>query len=888
MPSFQPKVYQQSALDSVAHYFRDCQRMGNADYAFQETTKALWDRKSDFTPLKGFAEEMPYFCLRVPTGGGKTFIAAKSVALVNNLLLHTEHSVILWLVPSKAIRSQTMDALKGVDHPLHAALREAGPVTIIDLDEAKALNRSTLDTSTVVIVATRQAFQITDEEQRKVYENNGSLMSLFDDLTTEQRENLLKDGDGNAPFSLVNALRLRRPFVIVDEAHNSRTELSFDTLAKFAPSGIMELTATPDTQTTPSNVLHSVSAVELKREEMIKLPILLETEPDAQKCLATAIDQRNQLDVHARKEQAEGEAYLRPLVLLQSEPRSQVQDTRDYEWVKRELIENHNVPEEEIVIATGSERGLEALETEYEGGIFSGKCPVKYVITQKALAEGWDCAFAYILVSMAELRSATSVEQLLGRILRQPQAKRRASEPLNQSYAYVVSKDFGETAATLRDSLVEASGFNHEEAAEFVAAKKETQSKLDFKRGQKRITFTPMKVQMGEKLDISKLSPGVKKKVKFRAKGNKLEINAPLSQEETEELQATALMDDTREAIRQAGEYSRTVASTIFQTPSEKGVGFFVPQMEVIIDGELRLFDEPEAIDYPWELPTYDARPTQEQLDALGKASKVTDGGYIDIDDEKGRVTTRFAKDLHRDLSLSYQPENWTQAKLAAWFCRQLHDPSITHASKTAFVAGWLSKLLKEDGMDLARVNRQKFLLRNLIDTQIRELRSTAIKQACQTFLFGDDKEKRVRVGSEYSFEFHPDAYAPDRDDEGDYQFDKHFYPRMGDFDSKEEYACACWIDRQKEVKFWVRNLVRKNGASFFLQTSEGRFYPDFVCKLNDDRVLVVEYKGKDRWKEAALNRETGELWEELSEGKCAFVMVTEKKWERIAAKLQA
>ena len=162
MSTFTPKKYQELALASVEAYFRECQQMGSADYAFQETTKALWGKKSDFTPLSGFPENMPYFCLRVPTGGGKTYLAAKSVALVNNRLLHVEHSVILWLVPSKAIRDQTLAGLRQLNHPYHAALREAGPVTVIDLDEAKALTRSTLETSTVVIVATRQAFQVGD------------------------------------------------------------------------------------------------------------------------------------------------------------------------------------------------------------------------------------------------------------------------------------------------------------------------------------------------------------------------------------------------------------------------------------------------------------------------------------------------------------------------------------------------------------------------------------------------------------------------------------------------------------------------------------------------------------------------------------------------------
>lgn len=884
MPTFIPKTYQASALKSIEQYFRTCQRMGNADYAFQEVTKELWTQKRAFTPLRGFEEDMPYFCLRVPTGGGKTFLAAKSVALVNGRLLHTEHSVILWLVPSKAIREQTLAGLCNIDHPYHAALREAGPVTVVDLDEAKALTRSALETSTVVIVGTRQAFQVENEEIRKVYESNGALMPLFDDLTDSQRAELLKDADGiTIPYSLANALRLRRPFVIVDEAHNSRTDLSFETLAKFKPSGIMELTATPDMTKTPSNVLHSVSAVELKREEMIKLPIQLETVPEEQRCLAVALDQRDQLNVLAEREHREGAPYLRPLVLIQSEPKSKSRETRDYEWVKRELMENHNVPEAEIAIATGSERELEALESEYPGGIFSERCPVKFVITQKALAEGWDCAFAYVLVSMAGVKSATAVEQLLGRILRQPQAMKRKNEALNRSYAYVVSRDFGETAEMLRECLVQSSGFNKQEASEFVAARTPEQEKLDFKRGEGRIRITPVEVKLGEELDVSKLSAQTKRKVDWNKKEKVLTFTAPLTEEETEEVSQGALMDATREAISRAGEASRTEAVQIFHTPSERGKAFFVPQMEVYIDGELRLFDEPEAIDYPWDLPLGEAYVTEAQLSALEQASKVKEAGLIDVDEDAGRVKTSFSRELSRDLGLSYKPENWTEAKLAAWFCKQIHDTGITHASKRAFVAAWLGDLLTRDGYELGKANRQKFQLRNLLETRVHSLRTEAAENACGDFLFGEGRDQRVRVGSEYQFEFHPDAYAPTRDDRGewgDYLFDKHYYPRIGAFDSKEEYQCACWLDRQEKVEFWVRNLVGKPGCSFFLQKGNGRFFPDFVCKLKDGRILVVEYKGGDRYASAADDRLIGGLWAEMSGGTCAFVMVTSKEWE--------
>lgn len=891
MNTFQAKDYQRSCLESVDKYFTKCVEIGNARWAFEKTTEELWGQDSSFTALKGeFPSEMPYFCLRVPTGGGKTWLAAKSVALVNNTLLQTEHSVILWLVPSKPIRTQTINALKDRDHPYHAALREAGPVHVLDLSEAKSINRSTLETGTVVIVATSQSFNVGDEEIRKVYEDNGALMDLFRNLTEEQAEGLEKIVEkGRVSYSLVNALRLRRPFIIVDEAHNGRTELSFGTLAKFRPSGIMELTATPDTEKVPSNVLHSVSAVELKREEMIKLPILLETEPDDQKCLAEAINKREELAEMARLEERSGAPYIRPLVLIQSEKKSKLKDTRDADWVKAELIKNHNIPEEEIIIATGDERGLEQVEKEFPKGIFDEKCPVKFIITQQALAEGWDCAFAYILVSMAELRNPKSVEQLLGRILRQPQAKARETAALNKSYAFVVSREFGETANMLRDTLVASAGFDKADAKDFVAAAKKEQGRLDLGRG--RVKFTPVDVKLPEALDISQVSKALKAKVKFSKAKGELQINQPLTAEESNELQNMAVMEATKETIRQAVEHSLR-AVVVFETPSERGLDFRVPQMEVMLNGELRIFDEPEALDYPWELPLYHAAPTDDALNELKMALRVREAGEIDIA-ETGQMTTRFLRDLQRDLSLSYVPEHWTEAKLAAWFCRQIHDPSITHASKRAFVAAWLSSLLNKDGMDLARANRQKFLLRNLVAWQVDDLRKRAVAKECQTFLFGDGKEERVRVGAEYQFEFHPDAYAPDKlydpsGKYGSYEFEKHYYPRMGDFDSAEEFACACWLDRQSKVKFWVRNLVRKNGMSFFLQKADGRFYPDFICKLEDGRILAVEYKGKDRWVEAKDDRDIGGLWEEMSGGSCLFVMVTNKDWKPITEKMES
>lgn len=899
MTAFAPKIYQQQVLDSVTAYFQACHELPSPSVAFTATTERLWGFGNPYRPLAGFPADMPYFCLRVPTGGGKTWLAARSVPLVNTHLLRCEHSVILWLVPSKPIREQTLKALRDRQHPYHLALREAGPVTVMDLEEAKSVTRATLDTSTTVIVATRQAFQVEDEECRKVYQSSGALMHHFDNLSPAQRDGLLRDGEGpqgTTPCSLANVLRLRRPFVVVDEAHNSRTELAFDMLARFRPSGVMELTATPDLERTPSNVLHSVSAAELKAEEMIKLPVVLQTEPDWQQCLADAIGRRDALHQLADEERRAGAAYLRPLVLIQSEPRRAGIETLDFERVRQELISNHGIPPEEIVIATGEEKGLEQIDADYKLGIADPACPVKFVITQKALAEGWDCPFAYILVSMASLSSATAVEQLLGRVLRQPNASHRQAKALNQSYAFVVSRHFAETAGALRDRLVAGAGFEKREVAEFVTAAKGEQARLDLEGHAGRVVVRPVEITLPETPDLRIVPKPVRDKVSWDGKLNTLTINTPLTQDEGEILKASVQSESAATAILQAAEVSRTTAIEFFQTPAELGVRFCVPQLALRVQGELALFDDPEVLEYPWDLSPYDAVPTADDLSALGSALKASEGGVIDID-TGGYVVSRFLPELQRDLGLVYQPEHWDDLRLATWLCRNLPEPSLTHASKQAFVAGWLTRLQQQNGFTLARANLQKFLLRSRLERRIRELRKQAVGKAFQQALFGADAESRVAVTDQYAFEFHAQAYAPSRDYDGRFgQFDfrRHFYGRIGDFDSKEEFECACWLDiqaQQGRIEFWVRNLVRREGSSFFLQKADGRFYPDFLCQLpgtadQSGPVLAVEYKGADRWTSAEDDRLIGGLWANLSDGRCRFVMVKDKRWDWIEGKL--
>ncbi len=157
-----------------------------------------------------------------------------------------------------------------------------------------------------------------ETELRKVYEASGSLMSHFDNVPASAEVERYENGK---PIpSLANLLRLHRPIVIVDEAQNVRSTLSFETLARFNPACILEFTATPHREDHPSTVLYSISARELKAESMIKLPLRLETRPNWKELIGDAILKLKELEGYADAERAQTGEYLRPIMLLQAQP----------------------------------------------------------------------------------------------------------------------------------------------------------------------------------------------------------------------------------------------------------------------------------------------------------------------------------------------------------------------------------------------------------------------------------------------------------------------------------------------------------------------------------------------------------------------------------------
>jgi type III restriction enzyme len=436
LPVFSLKDYQIQTLQALRKFLEKTVEFKDANVAFYAMTNR------PFVPVPSLPV-LPYVCLRIPTGGGKTILAAHSISVAADSYLRTDTPTVLWLVPSQTIREQTLATLQDRAHPNRRALadRFGENVRVMTVDDALYAKRADYDGGAVVIVATIQAFRVEETEGRKVYEANGELMDHFTGLNRALSGALEIGPSGDPVQSLANVLRLRRPMVIVDEAHNARTDLSFDTLARLKPSLIVEFTATPVTPEEhrpekgiyASNVLHQVSAAELKAAEMIKLPIILRGRADPRETIGDAIAWLDELTQTAVAENKATGEFIRPVMLLQSEPKSKDKPTLHAEEVRKMLIDDFKVPAAHVIVATGETRELEGVD------LFDPDCKVRFVITQQALKEGWDCSFAYVLCSVAEQKSPRAVEQLLGRVLRLPRASRKQNEDLNRAYAFATT-----------------------------------------------------------------------------------------------------------------------------------------------------------------------------------------------------------------------------------------------------------------------------------------------------------------------------------------------------------------------------------------------------------------------------------------------------------------
>jgi len=556
------KIYQQKTLDVLSNYLHRCAIYKDVKRAYAETTLEEFKQDGIYNDA-GFAN-IPYVCLRLPTGGGKTILASHAIPIACKELLARDFSLVIWLVPSNAILEQTYNCLQDNNHPYRQVLNEYfnGNVEILKVEDARSISKGSLQSNATVIISTFASWRVDRTEGRKVYEENESLTSHFENLKSEQKQNLEKFKESNLIIpSLANVVYLNHPIFIIDEAHNARTELTFEVLKRLNPGCIIELTATPKTKGSDrSNVLYSVSAAELKNEDMIKMPIELLTTEDWQTTISDAVKKQRDLEIIAKEAGTQSGEYIRPIVLIQAQSDSKVESTINVEEVKKFLLNTLKIPGEQIAVATGTERGIENkdLLAEIE--------PIRFIITKQALKEGWDCPFAYIFCSVADVNSSKDVEQLLGRVLRMPKVQRKEREELNRAYAFVSSDSFYNTAKNLKDSLID-SGFTSLEASELIEI------------SQRQLSLAPLfgnaKIQLSSTYDGSKLSPAVRDKIVFDNKEKTITLKDSITESEKEEIKSFAKSESDKEKIEQTFQELKYYSNKE-QSPYKKGLT--VPQ----------------------------------------------------------------------------------------------------------------------------------------------------------------------------------------------------------------------------------------------------------------------------------------------------------------------
>ena len=248
-----------------------------------------------------------------------------------------------------------------------------------------------------------------------------------------------------------------------------------------------------------------------------------------------------------------------------------------------------------------------------------------------------------------------------------------------------------------------------------------------------------------------------------------------------------------------------------------------------------------------------------------------------------------FVGTLHQHVLALGSTGDWSLEYLIAWLDRNIEHQDIPLGESAEFLRKVIRGLMTKFAIaDVSVLALDRFRRRDEIEKRIQQHRESDRKAAFQKIL---QLDSGLTVGDECAINFKTISYEPSGLYEGGFQFQKHYFgPRPGELTEKtasgnltEEFQCAQFIDSLPEIEFWVRNLPRK-ATSFRLQTSTDWFYPDFVCKLKDGRVLAVEYKGKHLYDavDAEEKRAVGTVWASRSGGRCLFIMPTEGDFSSI------
>ena len=773
---------------------------------------------------------VPHICIKVPTGGGKTFMACAALQPIYKKLLSSNKKVVVWLVPSEAILTQTIAALSDIEHSYRKRIEQdfqsnVEVYTKEMLLQAQNLSSSSINENLSICVLSYDSIRANKKEGRRVYRENGALAPLAEKLNIEDT-------------ALINILQELSPLVVVDESHNATSELSIEMLQNLNPSFILELTATPKST---SNVISYVNARALKAENMVKLPVIVYKKNTRQQVITDAIAMRNKLEMQAEENFKNGGKYIRPIVLFQAQPKSN-DDNTTFDKVK-EILVKMGIAEKEIAIKTSTKNELEKVN------LLSQSCNIRYIITVNALKEGWDCPFAYILASLANKNSQTDVEQIVGRILRQPYATRQNKTLLNLAYVFSCYKNFNETIDKIVAGM-KLAGFSKNEcraAPEPPPQENSTQEELQLEPE----TATATATDDFSDINTEEIKTDLQENISENDDAAQAEIQAADFEENfkggdnVETLRGEnkfAIRDEFRESVDglKIPQFFREVAANLFEREY--------------------VFLEKEHLSEKFTLDKQDAN--------INFSISPDDLYEIDIQ-EKGDALPQYKKIIGREREqfVSYLESLPSKNKINQCVAAITQIINNNTGISSHEIRPYVRKVI--EGMDegkLSVISRQYQFYASRIQQKILSLQENFRKKTFSRWL--DTGE----IICQNSFELPPIIDAPKNID----SIPKSLYAaEVSDMNQLERRMIDSLVTFEN-VKWWHRNISRKE----FKVNGFINHYPDFMIMTNNGKILLIETKGDDRDNSDSQEKlELGRKWQARAGLNYKYFMVfTNKK----------
>lgn len=431
--------------------------------------RAALDYSPRFDPL---GRTVPNACLKVPTGGGKTLLATAAVSRILAHYLSTNTGFVLWIVPNEAIYAQTHRQLANREHPYRQMLDRAAAGRVKLLGKDDRLDQRDVISHLCVMLLMLQSANRETRETLRMFRDRGNVQGFFppaDDILQhhsllQQIPNLSAYADQDpsnlgsiVQDSLGNVLRLIRPIIVMDEGHKAYSTLAMETIYGFNPTFQLELSATPkDRAPLHANWLVDIRGTDLAAEEMIKLPINVKVHGghDWRNCVRDALEVLEKLQGDAQRLEGNSARYIRPIMLVQVERTGREQ--RDGKHIHADDVKEYlltiGLTEPEIAVKTSEVNDLKQPENL---DLLAPTNTVRAIITKQALQEGWDCPFAYVLCSLAASSNMGAMTQLVGRILRQPHARKTGLPPLDECYVVCLHEKTKDVVDAIRKGLEE-------------------------------------------------------------------------------------------------------------------------------------------------------------------------------------------------------------------------------------------------------------------------------------------------------------------------------------------------------------------------------------------------------------------------------------------------